>query len=135
MKIVSSPEIVPTISGQLALSMATATLCAVPVVVLTTVSDGPAVRTSGTKFATAANGFESGGRLSAGDDVVIARFRDAELAQVAAHARLRGIEALLAQRLDQLVLVVHGRLPDDPENRRAARNGLMDLGSHAKRSR
>jgi hypothetical protein len=36
--------------------MATATLCAVPVVVLTTVSDGPAVRTSMTKFETAANG-------------------------------------------------------------------------------
>jgi hypothetical protein len=36
--------------------MATATLCAVPVVVLTTVRDWPAVRTSVTKFETAANG-------------------------------------------------------------------------------
>jgi hypothetical protein len=39
MKMVSSPEIVPTTSDQLESSMATATLCAVPVVVLTTVSD------------------------------------------------------------------------------------------------
>ena len=45
-KIVSSPEIVPTTSGQLALSMATATLLAAPTVVRTTVSEGPAVRTA-----------------------------------------------------------------------------------------
>ena len=41
MKIVSSPEIVPTTSGHSALSMATATLCAAPMVVLMTVRDGP----------------------------------------------------------------------------------------------
>src|SRR5690606_15283824 len=49
MKIVSSPESVPTTSGQADSSIATATLWAVPVDVFTTVSDGPAVRTSMTK--------------------------------------------------------------------------------------
>ena len=42
MKMVSSPEMVPTTSGHSALSIATATLCAAPIVVLTIVSDGPA---------------------------------------------------------------------------------------------
>src|SRR6185312_15444771 len=42
MKMVSSPEMVPATSGHSARSMATATLCAAPIVVLTTVSDGPA---------------------------------------------------------------------------------------------
>ena len=41
MKIVSSPEMVPTTSGHSALSMATATLCAAPMVVRSTVRDGP----------------------------------------------------------------------------------------------
>ena len=37
MKIVSSPEMVPTTSGQRAVSIATATLCAAPMVVRSTV--------------------------------------------------------------------------------------------------
>ena len=131
MKIVSSPEIVPTTSGQRALSMATATLCAVPIVVLTTVSDGPAVRTS---LHEVRDGRERLPACSAsstpGSDVAVAGLGDAELAQVAADARLRGVEALLAQQLHQLVLVVHGRLPDDPEDRRAARYGLMNFCCH-----
>ena len=51
MKIVSSPETVPATSPA-ALSMATATLRAAPIVVFTTVMDGPAVRTSRTNDAT-----------------------------------------------------------------------------------
>ena len=47
MKIVSSPAIVPTISGQCALSIAMATLCAAPVVVRSTVSVGPAIDPTG----------------------------------------------------------------------------------------
>ena len=41
MKMVSSPEMVPTTSGHSALSMATATLCAAPMVVWMTVMRGP----------------------------------------------------------------------------------------------
>jgi hypothetical protein len=44
MKIVSSPAIVPTTSGQRALSSAIATVCAVPTDVRSTVSVGPAAR-------------------------------------------------------------------------------------------
>ncbi len=55
MKIVSSPETVPATSFQPALSMAAATLPAEPIVVFTTVMDGPAVRTSRTNDATAEN--------------------------------------------------------------------------------
>jgi hypothetical protein len=44
MKMVSSPEMVPTTSGQRAVSMATATLCADPTVVFSTVRFVPAVR-------------------------------------------------------------------------------------------
>ena len=46
---------VPTTSAHWALSMATATLCAPPVMVLITVSEGPAVSTSRTKPASGAN--------------------------------------------------------------------------------
>src|SRR6185312_1061142 len=42
MKMVSSPEMVPATSRHSARSMATATLCAAPIVVRSTVSDGPA---------------------------------------------------------------------------------------------
>ena len=55
MKIVSSPDTVPATSLHPALSIAAATLPAEPMVVLTTVIDGPAVRTSRTKDATAEN--------------------------------------------------------------------------------
>ena len=46
MNIVSSPEMVPMTSGQRAVSMATATLCAAPTVVLSTVRLVPAVSTA-----------------------------------------------------------------------------------------
>jgi len=49
MKMVSSPEIVPTTSGQSALSIAAATVCAEPVAVRSTVSEAPAVATPSTK--------------------------------------------------------------------------------------
>ena len=130
MKIVSSPEIVPTTSGQLALSMATATLWAVPVVVFTTVSDGPAVRISITKLATAANGFDGADVILGRHDVAVAGLGHAELAQVPADAGLRRIEALFAQHFHQLVLVVHGRFAEDPQDRRAARNRVLNFGDH-----
>ena len=60
MKIVSSPEIVPTTSGQFASSIATVTLWACPLVVFTTVREGPAIRTACTKCATAAKGHDTG---------------------------------------------------------------------------
>src|SRR6202008_1158090 len=68
--------------------------------------------------------------VAAGQDVVVAGLGDAELAQVAADARLRGIEPLLAQELRQLVLVVHGRLADDPDDRRAPCYRLMNFSCH-----
>src|SRR5688500_10396050 len=68
--------------------------------------------------------------VAAGKDVVVASLGDAQLAQVAADARLRGIEPLLAQELCQLVLVVHGRLADDPDDRRAPRHCLVNLCCH-----
>src|SRR6185436_10506697 len=52
--------------------------------------------------------------VAAGQDVVVAGLGD----------------ALLAQELRQLVLVVHGRLADDPEDRRAPRHRLMNLSCH-----
>ena len=53
MKMVSSPEIVPTTSGHSALSTATATLAAAPILVLITVMDEPAGRTARTNCASA----------------------------------------------------------------------------------
>jgi hypothetical protein len=53
MKIVSSPEMVPMTSGHSALSMATATLAAAPMVVLTTVRQLPAGRIWRTNWASA----------------------------------------------------------------------------------
>ena len=53
MKMVSSPEMVPTTSGHSALSTATATLGAAPMVVLITVIEVPAGRTARTNCASA----------------------------------------------------------------------------------
>src|SRR5690606_28175473 len=64
-------------------------------------------------------------------DVVIADLGHAELPQVAADARLRGIEAMLAQRLDELVLTAHGRFAQDAQNRGASGDGLVNLSGHA----
>jgi hypothetical protein len=66
MKIVSSPEIVPTTSGHSALSMPSATLCAAPVAVRTTVIEEPARRTSRTNCASCANWPRGGNGSSTG---------------------------------------------------------------------
>src|ERR1700728_4184647 len=80
-KIVSSPDMVPTTSGHSALSSATATLGAAPIVVRITVIEAPAVRTVRTNCAEIA--------ISARDfvgrhQVAAASLEHAELAQVAA---------------------------------------------------
>jgi hypothetical protein len=53
-----------------------------------------------------------------------------QLTQVAANARLRRLEALLFQQPDQLILLAHGRIPDDPEKCSAAEERMIDFGSH-----
>jgi hypothetical protein len=68
--------------------------------------------------------------LLRGRNVTVSRLGDAELAQIAADARLSGFEPLLAQDFHQLVLIVHGRLPQDAENRGPARYGLVDFCGH-----
>jgi hypothetical protein len=63
MKIVSSPEIVPTTSGQRAVSMATATLCAEPIEVFSTVRLLPAVRRALTNCLREEKSFFGGGAV------------------------------------------------------------------------
>jgi hypothetical protein len=65
-KIVSSPEIVPTTSGHSAVSMASATLWAEPVLVRMTVILAPAGRIARTKAAREANSSLRGALLAAG---------------------------------------------------------------------
>src|SRR5690606_74841 len=66
------------------------------------------------------------------NDVVIAGFRDAELAKVPADARLCRVEAVLTQHLHQFVLIAHGRFAQDAQNRGTSRDGLVDFGGHGK---
>ena len=64
MNMVSSPEMVPITSGQRAVSMATATLCAEPTVVFSTVRFVPAVCTALTNCLSVEKSFFTGAACS-----------------------------------------------------------------------
>ena len=57
-------------------------------------------------------------------DVAVRRLHQAELAQVARERRLGDGEAVLAQRGQQLVLRMDGRLADDPEDLLTSAHGV-----------
>ena len=124
MNIVSSPEMVPITSGQRAVSMATATLCAEPIVVFSTVRLVPAVKRALTNCLSVEKSlFGAARRL--GQHIAIAHLGHAELAQIPAHARLRRDMAVLAQHRDQLGLAPDGLLANDLREHRAARRGVV----------
>jgi hypothetical protein len=127
MKMVSSPEIVPTTSGHCAVSIASATLCAEPMRVFSTIRLPPALKIAVTNCRTAGN---AGGRRQRclRQNVAIAHLRNAEFTQIAAHARLRCGMPLLAQQLDELGLAAHTALADDPGEQNAARRRAVVIG-------
>src|ERR1700691_5517646 len=123
MNIVSSPEIVPITSGQRAVSIATATRCAEPTVVLSTVRLVPEVRTALTNCLSVEKSFFTAAELG-----------HAELAQVQAHARLGCRVAELLQHRDQLGLAPDRLLANDFRERRAARRGIGIVGVSSEHS-
>ena len=132
MNIVSSPEMVPITSGQRAVSMATATLCAEPTVVFSTVRLVPAVCIALTNCLSVGEIVLDRGPWL-GQHIAIAELRHAELAQVAAHARLGRDVAVFAQHGDQLRLASDGLFANDLRERRAPCRGIgiVVVYSHA----
>ena len=123
MNIVSSPEIVPITSGQRAVSMATATLCAEP-------DGGPEYGEVGASGRNRAHELLERRKILRGrhtglrQHVAIAELRDAEFAQVSAHARLGCGVAVLAQHGDQLRLAPDRLLANDLRERGAPRRRI-----------
>ena len=127
MKIVSSPEIVPTTSGHRAVSMATATLCAEPMVVFSTVRLVPAVRRALTNCLSAEKSF-FGCSAALRQHIAIAHLGDAQLAQIPADAGLRRDVAELAQQVHEFGLAADVLLANDFREHRAARRRIVVFG-------
>src|SRR5262245_13579260 len=62
--------------------------------------------------------------------VAVSSLRDAEVAKIAAHARLRRLEALPAQQPDELRLPAHGRLAQDADERSPPQRLVVEIGGH-----
>ena len=72
--------------------------------------------------------------LDGGQQVAIGALDDAELAQVAADARLRRLEAFAVQQVDQLGLTRHGRAAQDANDRIPPLRLVVEVGGHGLRS-
>ena len=107
MKMVSSPEMVPATSGHSALSIATATLCAAPMVVRSTVSEGPARRSAAHELRQRAEIPVGAAHLIRRQHVAAPRFEDTQIAQVAADGGLGRLQAGLLQQAYQVLLPPH----------------------------
>ena len=112
-------------------SMARATWCAAAGGVLRTTSV-PAAATSSTHSRSARSSFSRGAGVPLGvrhgagfarHDVARRRLREAEVLQVPRERRLRDVDAPPREALLQLLLRVHGAVPDDPQDLVAAPQG------------
>jgi hypothetical protein len=105
MNMVSSPEIVPATSGHSALSIATATLCAAPMVVRMTVIEGPARFSPLTNCARVPK--SPFARVSS------SCLRDAQVAKVATHRGLRDFVPFFLQQAHEILLPAHEAFSQD----------------------
>ena len=68
--------------------------------------------------------------LDVREQVAVRGFRDAQVAQVPAHARLRRLEPLASQQTDELRLPADSRLAQDADERSPTQHLVVEIGGH-----